>query len=456
MSETKLILGDCLENIKNIPDNTVDTIITDPPYGLSNHTQEEVTACILAWATGQEYCPKGSGFMGKTWDAWVPSPTIWKECFRVLKPGGMCLVFAGTRSMDLMGLSLRLAGFEFRDSIGYLQDCASILAWVQGQGFPKSLNMSKAIDKLANIEGKVIPNGNPVKRIIPGADQNKTGSWIKDNGQFYQPGKYEPASEAAKQWEGYGTQLKPAFEPILLCMKPCEGTFAENALKWGVAGLNIDGCRVDACGDPQLEEKYHSVRNASARNNAIYGKDTRSRSEGNIEPHPAGRWPANVVHDGSEEVLAEFPNSGSGNNGEPFQYSGREYDNKDTSMFNGDKPQAPSNYNDRGSASRFFYCAKASASDRNTGLPAGQKNTHCTVKPLALMKYLCTLTKTPTGGIVLDPFMGSGTTGVACKMTGRGFIGIEKEKEYFEIAQTRIQFAKDKKEKEVVQPSLFE
>ena len=222
--------------------------------------------------------------------------------------------------------------------------------------------------------------------------------------------------------DGWGTALKPAHEPIVMARKFIEGTNKNNKEKYGTGGINIDGCRVKGEDNPV---KWTKPRGG------IWKTDPDAKAE--LVENELGRFPANVMHDGSEEVVSGFPNTGQGG-GKPYSYAGREYDNKDTSMFNGDKPQAPSNYNDMGTAARFFYCPKVSKSER------GENNTHPTVKPQELMKYLCRLV-TPKGGTVLDPFMGSGSTGMACKDEGFEFIGIEREKEYFEIAEKRINSA---------------
>lgn len=475
----KLIKGNCLEVIKEMPENSVDTIITDPPYGLSKHSQEEVLACLSAWIKGEPYCPKVSGgFMNKTWDSWVPGPEIWKECLRVLKPGGMCLVFAGTRSLDLMGMALRIAGFELRDSIGYLHEDAGkapLLAWVHGQGFPKSTDISKQIDRQAGAEREVIGINK-----IHGGGNPKSNSMSGKLGRESELPLTAPATEEAKKWEGYKTALKPAFEPILLAMKPVEGTFAENAVKYGVAGLNIEECRLEYSETnspiPQLAQGKTEIKTE----NGMYGGNSyiESKTKATIGGSLAGRFPANIIHDGSEEVLSLFP-EGSSKAGKKRVAN----INNQTRLNNSKQTQVNCEYTDSGSAARFFYCAKASSSERNKGceqLPevkrpiAGNnqgvrvcitcgktdnsindhsncegnfeyrqckplKNNHPTVKPLSLMEYLCRLTKTPTGGIVLDPFMGSGTTGIACKLTGRGFIGIEQDEYFFEIAKTRIE-----------------
>ena len=232
--------------------------------------------------------------------------------------------------------------------------------------------------------------------------------------------------------DGWGTALKPAHEPIVMARKFIEGTNKNNREKYGTGGINIDGCRIPyGEGNEPIPQLAQGKTKVNSTKTMFDGPSLhKSKTEAVIGGSLDGRFPANVMHDGSEEVVSEFPSTGQGG-GKPYSYAGREYDNKDTSMFNGDKPQAPSNYNDAGSAARFFYCAKVSKSER------GDDNTHPTVKPQELMKYLCRLV-TPKGGIVLDPFMGSGSTGMAAKDEGFGFIGIEREKEYFEIAEGRI------------------
>jgi len=303
MNETKLIHGDCLEKLKELPDNSVDSIVTDPPYGLS--------------------------FMGKKWDYDVPSVEVWAECLRVLKPGGHLLAFAGTRTQHRMAVRIEDAGFEIRDMI----------AWVYGSGFPKSHNLKG-------------------------------------------------------DWQGWGTALKPALEPITVARKPLgEKTVAANVLEHGTGAINVDGCRVGE------------------------------------------RWPANLIHDGSDEVVGLFPQA----NG----VVGARREGGDKSIFSGgghhqaQKQRIVGGIKDTGSAARFFYCAKASKRDRNEGA----LNNHPTVKPTSLMQYLIRLV-TPPNGIVLDPFMGSGSTGKAAIMEGFQFIGIEREENYMEIAQARINSAK--------------
>ena len=327
MKEPTLLLGDCLEVMRSLPAESVDAIVTDPPYGLS--------------------------FMGARWDYDVPSVEIWKEARRLLKPGGYLLAFAGTRTQHRMAVNIEDAGCEIRD----------LIAWVYGSGFPKSLDVSK---KIQNIED-------------------------------------------AKTWAGWGTALKPALEPITVARKPFAGTVAANVLEYGTGAINVDACRIETDG-----EKLNYSRSTS--------QGVTCFSTGTAEQHDKGRWPANLIHDGSPEV---------------------------DDLLQG--------------AARFFYCAKASGEDRDAGLSRAKtsaaektnrkegsagitpyagsrtptRNTHPTVKPVELMRYLCRLVTRP-GGVVLDPFMGSGSTGRACIEEGFSFIGIERDPAYYDLACERM------------------
>ena len=333
--------------------------------------------------------PYGLSFMGKRWDYDVPSVEVWAECLRVLKPGGHLLAFAGTRTQHRMAVRIEDAGFEIRDMI----------AWVYGSGFPKSHN-------------------------------------LKDD------------------WQGWGTALKPALEPITVARKPLIGTVAENVLAHGTGALNVDGCRVESDG------AHKRPFQPSNYERTVYG----ARAQSGFQPTNAeGRWPANLIHDGSDEVVGLFPQSGNG--------GGPRVGIRGGHTFSGDKGKNDTLvghwHGDSGSAARFFYCAKASKADRDEGCEglaakeAGIKNDsgrgfsesdpmakimrrnhHPTVKPTALMQYLCRLV-TPPGGTVLDPFMGSGSTGAAAMLEGFQFIGIEREAEYVAIARERIESRKD-------------
>lgn len=503
-----LRLGDCLEAMHTLPANSIDTCITDPPYALE--------------------------FMGKGWDKVLPSVDVWREVLRVLKPGAMLMAFGGTRTFHRLTTSIEDAGFEIRDCMMFLH----------GQGFPKSLNIQKQLEKSdaicrcapsddsvrgvwegandadgmvsqnqesdllqtlqrdtsfkesgevqqqregegsswdgaggseqSSMEGRrnvlqeegelqertVSPSAGlgeangPQRRIhhgasvgdgkLGGATSNQNRSSASHRPQSYELDTHEFGVVAEQQvsqdgrtrsvcrrcgksmesWTGFGTALKPAWEPIILAMKPLDGTFAQNAQQWGVAGLNIDAGRV---------ETFDNHSRLPGKSRGVYSNSRLERRTEPSEPHVLGRWPANLLLD--EEAVGML--------GEP---------------------------------SRFFYTAKASRSERDAGLGdmplvtgsettgrkegsaglVGDKNNkgqtanpysngapvsrnfHPTIKPLALMEYLCKLTRTPTGGIVLDPFMGSGTTGLACINTGRSFIGIEIDAGYFAIAEKRV------------------
>ena len=333
----KLLNGDCLEQMKQLPDNSVDSIVTDPPYGIS--------------------------FMAKKWDYDVPKVEVWKEAMRVLKHGGHALIACGTRTQHRMVVNIEDAGFEIRD----------VVSWIYGSGFPKSLNIRKAIDKTAGLEIE------------------------------YKPTEDTHAFNIAEQWDGWGTALKPACEFFTLARKPLsEKTVAANVLKWGTGGINIDGCRVGT------ETRHNpSAGNSDREKWRMNTSETQGRET-------QGRFPANLIHDGSQQVLELFPET-----------------NKD-------------------SAARFFYCPKASKKDRDEGLTnvtgsdgvtIVSRNNHPTVKPTALMQYLCRLI-TPAGGVVLDPYMGSGSTGKAAVKEGFSFVGCELDEDYYKIATARIDTAK--------------
>ena len=328
--------GDCRELLKTLDDNSVDSIVTDPPYEL--------------------------GFMGRHWDSSGVAfdVNVWKECLRVLKPGGHLLSFSGTRTYHRMAVAIEDAGFEIRDCI----------VWCYGSGFPKSHNIGKAIDKT-----------------------------ITD--------------DMTRNWEGWGTALKPANEPICVARKPLIGTVVENVLKYGTGGINIDGCRV---GDEVLPIAV-----------AGQAKIVTFEREVMITPERTGRWPANLIHDGSEAIIGMFPNNNPGCKPHKIEAAQSTVDaTKEKGWgFNGQSKVAGFDDGDDLSASRYFmncsytdidiptinYFSKASTKDRNLGMPEGETNKHPTVKPSALMKYLVTLV-TPYGGTSLDPFAGSGSTGV--------------------------------------------
>lgn len=389
--------GNCLDHMLFMEDNSVDAIVTDPPYGLS--------------------------FMGKKWDYDVPGVDIWTECLRVLKPGGHLLAFAGTRTQHRMAVRIEDAGFEIRDMI----------AWVYGSGFPKSLDVSKALDKAAGAEREVLGTVDPRgtfdgrERKSAAVNTNWRGAEGRDDVRdLSQKQITAPATDAARQWQGWGTALKPALEPITVARKPLIGTVAANVLEHGTGALNIDGCRVGGESTTRIqgvaEIGFHGGN---------YAPGLQTGSE-------MGRWPANLIHDGSDEVLAAFPHA----SGAVAPVRGSEASAKTANAFGEYSGRAPSDQRDGGgSAARFFYCAKASRKDRNEGLHADLEarngNHHPTVKPTDLMAYLCRLV-TPPGGLVYDPFMGSGSTGKAAVREGLRFAGSEMQAEYIAIARARI------------------
>ena len=534
--------GDCLEVLAGLPENSVDTCITDPPYEL--------------------------GFMGKKWDSSgiAFQPETWQAVYRVLKPGAIMLAFGGTRTYHRMVCAIEDAGFEIRDTI----------AWVYGSGFPKSYDISKGIDKQAGATGEVIGK----EMVDVGMQSGNMHAGRKS--VIVERDITAPSTPEARLWHGWGTALKPAFEPIVVAMKPIDGTFVNNALTWGVAGLWIDGGRVGFQDDADYQESTQKNRHGDFNSNGgirvptkgIYHGD--NRPPVNYEPSK-GRFPANLIHSGEDEVVGLFPQTKSGN----LNHGHKRGDGTGNSFMGGGGVVQGNYGGDSGSAARFFYCAKSSRRERNNGLDGyltvkynndksnngglswkdvstvavqllrkvmsdtealsfnigesgesitGQclkdslstiltvisktieskilhsltlsltneytagancetanggspaesveslrkwiltttngsmelargasnvalqmllrtknadawsqaTNFHSTVKPIELMRYLVRLTKTPTGGVVLDPFMGSGTTGIACVLEGREFIGIEREAEYVEIAEKRI------------------
>lgn len=455
----RLMHGDCLERMKGLADCSVDSIVTDPPYGLS--------------------------FMGKKWDYDVPSVEIWRECLRVLKPGGHLLAFAGARTQHRMAVNIENAGFEMRDMITHLYDTNqaanefintlspeqqklmarafsndSLIGWGYGSGFPKSQNVGKAIDKAAGVDREVIGERDR-RSTYDGANRTSNG----DTGDSQAAGRAStlticaPATDEAKQWDGWGTALKPALEPITVARKPLsEKTVAANVLEYGTGAINIDGCRVDAQGT-NLGRNNNARKQEDGTSYVVQNTAMRIDNSGE-----KGRWPANFIHDGSEEVLSLFPVTKSGSLTAAQQINGGfkgAINCYGTAERGGEGNYAAS----QGSAARFFYCAKASKKDRNEGCESielrttqGMRanagpaivgadrnrtqlhNNHPTVKPVALMQYLCRLI-TPPGGILLDPFMGSGSTGKAAIAEGFRFIGCEMDSGYLEIAKARCDHA---------------
>jgi len=391
--------GDNIEVLKTLPDNSVDSVVTDPPYGLK--------------------------FMGKQWDYDVPSVELWKECYRVLKPGGYLLSFGSSRTYHRMAVKVEDAGFEIRDQI----------MWVYGSGFPKSHNVGLSIDKLL---------GHPDRghRIATASRTHPDGTF-EPNGEKLLP--YETKSEEAKPFEGFGTALKPAHEPIVMARKPFKGSVAKNVLKWNTGGININDCRVG-------EELI--TTNGYGTNGFVASENYKPSSH-------IGRFPANIIFDEeAREILDEQSGITSQGHWSKTKTSGfGKFGNGKTIYYGiGKKDEL------KGGASRFFYCPKPSKKEKEEGLTSepiqikgrdegqdnrnvpqklrktNRKNTHTTVKPIKLMQYLIRLV-TPKGGVTIDPYFGSGSSGKSTIREGNfKFLGIEKEKEYFNIAVERCQF----------------
>jgi len=397
--------GDCLDVMAGLDAESVDSVVTDPPYHLASIVKR-FGAEGAAPAKGNDAYERASrGFMGKVWDGGDIAfrPETWAAVLRVLKPGGHLVAFGAPKNYHRLACAIEDAGFEIRDS----------LMWLFGSGFPKSHDVAKGIDKQAGVEREVI--GTEKVRDIRNGNGRGLGDGInaasRDGPVYMQRELTEPATPEAAQWQGWGTALKPAFEPIILARKPLIGTVAANVLAHGTGAINVDGCRV---GD-NAGWSYPNGRGGS-------GWHGRESLAGNLhEPMAAskGRWPANIVHDGSDEVLAGFPDSKG-----QLARVGPEHGPKGSVNTYGDygPRDAFEPRGDSGSAARFFYCAKASKADR-----AGSK--HPTVKPIALMRWLCRLI-TPPGGLILDPFAGSGTTGQAATEEGFNAVLIEREVEY--------------------------
>lgn len=417
MNKVKLMQGDNIESLKKLPENSIDSIVTDPPYGLS--------------------------FMCKKWDYDVPSVEFWKEVLRVLKPGGHVLSFGGTRTYHRMVVNIEDAGFEIRDQI----------MWLYGSGFPKSHNIGKSVDKLNGVEGDKGPLKRGGEALTYDSSEYGDIGWKAD--------KRDPNTYIAKNdWSGWGTALKPANEPICVARKPLsEKTIAENVIKWGTGGINIDGCRIGT------DELKPGKTNGFIDSSNIYGGGKSQE----YKPNEEGRFPANIILD---EEAGKVLDEQTGNikstkfitkDSDKPLYGGNSLINSKT------KDNTERGYNDKGGASRFFYCPKVGKKERNAGCDeleekennsidstyAGnqttskiggnpdkptepKKNNHPTVKPINLMTYLCRLV-TPVGGIVLDPFMGSGSTGIAARLKGFRFCGMEMDADYFKISESRIE-----------------
>jgi site-specific DNA-methyltransferase (adenine-specific) len=467
----KIINGDSYEELKKFPDNYFDSVITDPPYGLGKEPNAEEV--LKAWTSVGYLEVKGSGFMGKEWDAFVPQPLFWKEVFRVLKHGGHVVAFFGTRTYDWGVMAMRLGGFEIRDCI----------QWLYGSGFPKSHNISKAIDKMYGAEREI------------GELKFKGGTQLgvinDDNWKPKDVYESFSATDQAKQWNGWGSALKPANEPIVLARKPLEKglSIAENVLKWGTGAINIDGCRIGTEGATQRshQSEYPKKENGTEDRSGHW-----ARVGHNIEQLNKGRFPANLILTHHPECECKGLKKVEGSNCSPEDIGkgregnfsngiygekqskitssytdsegkeivedwtchddcpikimdeqsgltksriGKERGTEKKGLFaNSDFNKVGTEHNDEGGASRFFYVAKASKSERNFG---NEKNFHPTVKPVKLMQYLVKMI-TPPNGKVLDPFNGSGTTGIACTLENLEYTGIELDADYCKISEARI------------------
>ena len=396
--------GDSREVLKGLADCSIDSVVTDPPYALVSIVKRFGGPNAAPAKGNDAYMRASAGFMGANWDVGDTAfaVTFWAEIMRVLKPGGHVVAFSGTRTYHRLAVAIEDAGFEIRDQ----------LAWAYGSGFPKSHDVSKAIDKAAGIW-----------RGRAGAVKEETVGQAAKGTEYERTDKGEPATPAARAWQGWGTALKPAWEPIVMARKPLVGTVAANVLEHGTGALNIDGCRV---GD---EERH----NPSAGNKDLANRTTVTPISAHAESSGravAGRWPANIVHDGSDEVVACFPSSnGAGEARSATPTPGSVWG------IGAERSNVPggATYADSGSAARFFYSAKADKQDR-----IGSK--HPTVKPVDLMQWLCRLV-TPPGGVVLDPFAGSGSTGEAAWREGFQCVLIEREPEYQADIAERLRLA---------------
>ena len=401
--------GDCLIKLKELEADSVDSIVTDPPYHLTSITKRfgKENSAPAQYGTDGVFQRASKGFMGKEWDGGDIAfrTEVWEECLRVLKPGGYLLAFGGTRTYHRMTVAIEDSGFEIRDCI----------FWCYGSGFPKSHNIGKAVDALIKT-GKSNPKA--LRKVRMGAEYKPTGQKDYKKGRMFSS---EIENDNTPQiiendYNGYGTALKPAVEPVVMARKPFKGSVAGNVLEWGTGAINIDDCRVG-------HNEPIKVMKPQKGGNKVFGQG--GRYEETTELKAEGRWPANLILD---------------------EEAGRMLDEQSGNI--------------KGGASRFFYCPKVSKGERNEGLDGFEdkkveintphnsktleerydmtsKNTHPTVKPQALMSYLIKLV-TPKGGTVLDPFMGSGSTGKAAVKDGYSFIGIEREEEYFQIAEGRI------------------
>jgi DNA modification methylase len=538
-----IILGDALEVPKTFPDNSIDTIITDPPYGLEFMGKEwdkfgvtEGRAKRLLGidnkGTGDKFFDyrEGASERGRYSELTIKEKSAFqefiyrwaKEALRVAKPGATLLCFGGTRTFHRLACAIEDSGWIIKDT----------LMWLYGSGFPKSLNIGKAVDKINGEVGRLLKfvewfrttglKQKEINEIIEKADigshylrldqpaiptkelwaklrpyiKIEIPEWVDELVERIEAereiiGKHPhpagskghtfplnqecyitaPATPEAQLWEGYGTALKPAYEPIIMAMKPLDGTYADNALKWGVAGLNIDGGRIETKGEADIKAGWSGSKTSNPCNSVVKAFGVDKFKEINRNPHPQGRFPANLLLD---EVSAEMLDEQSGERKGWASQKHNKFNPYGGNALQKSKTERIGyyeGYNDTGGASRFFYVAKASSSERNAGceeLPikdpddrddiskgsytekgiAPQQNFHPTVKPIKLMDYLVKLTKMPNPNqVYLDPFAGSGSTLIAVLNNDRHFIGIEKEPDYVEIAKARIKYWSSRKDK---------
>lgn len=438
MSERYAVVnGECLEEMRKMDADSMDAIVTDPPYGLAfmgakwdsfgkssgGESVEErrekmneylgANAVVPAFASSHGRSPK----LSEMREFQATMTPIFAEALRVAKPGAYLLCFGGTRTFHRMACAIEDAGWSVRDTI----------MWVYGSGFPHGMDVSKAIDRKLGAKRERVPNPQAAKQT--GQTGTKTHSDRNAN-DFLEP---EPVTELARRWDGWNTALKPAWEPIIVAQKPLDGTVAHNVLTHGVGAMNIDACRVPTEDKLGGGMKGHGgVSGAMDRpwmHDEEHQREFVERKKQNIaKSEELGRYPANLIHDGSEEVVDLFPNTKSATKSRPRN---RTPQTNAYGTFKGREGLMAQAYGDEGSAARFFYCAKASKKDR------GEGNTHPTCKPTKLMRYLVKLV-CPTDGTVLDPFMGSGSTGVAALQEGMRFVGIDMEEEYCEMARKRM------------------
>ena len=484
-----LLNGDCIEEMQKLIDDgkQVDSVVTDPPYHLTSIVERfgKEGSAPAQEGTDGAFARASKGFMGKEWDGGDIAfrKETWELAYKLLKPGGHLLAFSGSRTYHRMAVAIEDAGFDIRDQI----------MWLYGSGFPKSLNIGKQIDKIQGNDREVvgtIERGSVEDAIAKGVGY--TADPANQNNKAIFGYGTETVTKGNSEWEGWGTALKPAHEPIVMARKPLsEKSIVDNVLKHRTGGINIDGCRVE--GEVKRPDTNPDFRDVAKKAMAQGGQDKlnfnqitgakrkttvrKSRDDGNVwtddnsgmkqednhfaDADPRGRFPANVMHDGSDVVRDIFPDAKSVK-GNPRTATIK----NQTKLNNSKEVFVNHEYDDEGSASRYFYCPKTSKSERNQGLddfPIKDKvfngksstpskdmkgveqkfttepsaNVHPTVKPVELMKYLCRLV-TPKGGVVLDPFMGSGSTGMAAKDEGFDFIGIEKDEEYYKICESRI------------------